>query len=191
MTEPARTYALRWKGRQSGPFSLERIHEMLAANEISLMHQIEVNGGWRVLDEYLSDQRRRTTSNAQPTPPDTQLAPRSAEAQAPEPVAADYVEGEFVKVSSTRRSRLSPLAVASLVMAACNFIPYVNFGAWLLSLLFGHLALAQMKRDESLEGRGLAIAGLVITYFVVLMALTFMVLMLASRQPLPFFSSGR
>ena len=185
MTEPARTYALRWKGRQSGPFSLERIHEMLAENEISLMHQIEVNGGWRVLDEFLSDQRRRTTRHA---PADAQLAPRATETHVAEPTATDYVEGEFVKVTSAGRRRLSPLAVASLTMAACNFIPYVNFGAWLLSLIFGHLALAQMKRDESLEGRGLAIAGLVITYFVVLMALTFIILMLASGQPLPFFS---
>jgi hypothetical protein len=105
-----------------------------------------------------------------------------------EPAAADYVEGEFVKVTSAGRSRLSPLAVASLTMAACNFIPYVNFGAWLLSLIFGHLALAQMKRDGSLEGRGLAIAGLVITYFVVLMALTFIILMMANGQPLPLLS---
>ena len=76
-------------------------------------------------------------------------------------------------------------------MAACVLIPYVRLGAWLLSLIFGHLALAQMKRDGSLEGRGLAIAGLVITYFVVLMASTFIILMLASGQPLSFLSSNR
>jgi len=187
MTGSARTYALRWKGRQCGPFSLERIHEMLAANEISLMHQIEVNGGWRVLDDFLFGQRRRATRHAPPAPSENQLAPRDAEARAMEPAAVDYVEGEFVKVTPAGRRRLSPLAVASLTMAACNFIPYVNFGAWLLSLIFGHLALAQMKRDESLEGRGLAIAGLIITYFVVLMALTFVILMLANGQRLPFF----
>jgi Domain of unknown function (DUF4190) len=186
MSEPARTYALRWKGRESGRFSLERIREMLAADEISLMHQIEVNGGWRVLDDFLFDQRRRISPHAQPVSADSQLAPRDRESHGIEPGAVDYVEGEFVRVTSSGRSRLSPLAVASLTMAACNFIPYVNFGAWLLSLIFGHLALAQMKRDASLEGRGLAIAGLVITYFVVLMAVTFIILMLANGQPLPF-----
>ena len=41
MSSPAAsTFLLRWKGAESGPFSLEEIRELLAAGEISRMHQV-------------------------------------------------------------------------------------------------------------------------------------------------------
>ena len=63
--------------------------------------------------------------------------------------------------------------VALRVMAICNFIPYVNFVTWLLAIIFGHIALSHIKRDSTLGGRGLALAGLIITY--VLIAIGFIV----------------
>jgi len=45
-------YRLRWKGSVSGPYSLSRISEMLQAGEISLLHNIEVEGRWQTLRDY-------------------------------------------------------------------------------------------------------------------------------------------
>jgi len=71
-------------------------------------------------------------------------------------------------------------------MGLSTFIPYVNFLTWILALGFGHTALWQMKDDETLRGRNLAIAGLMITYFVLVLGLTFVTLMVSNNQKLPF-----
>ena len=165
MTPPSGKYFLLWKGRQSGPFALEEIHAKLSAGEISRMHQISVHGSWQVLDGFLEKLRQAELARPlfPPHPPQAPPAP------------------------SEQPVRTSGLAMAALGMALCNFIPYVNFISWILALVFGHMALAQMKRDESLEGRWLAITALVITYFLVVLVLTFIVLMLANHQKLPFF----
>lgn len=58
-------YMLLWKGLQSGPFSLAVIREKLGSGDISRMHQVNFNGRWIILDEFLekqggdSDARRR------------------------------------------------------------------------------------------------------------------------------------
>lgn len=81
--------------------------------------------------------------------------------------------------------RTSNLAVACLVLSFGCFIPYVQLVSWLLALVCGHTALIQMKRDPALGGRGLAIAGLVITYFLLVMATTVLVLFLYHGLKLP------
>jgi len=43
-------------------------------------------------------------------------------------------------------------------------MPYLNLVSWLPSLVFGHLALTQIKREPSMEGRGLALGAVVIAY---------------------------
>lgn len=39
--------------------------------------------------------------------------------------------------------------------------------AWVLSIIFGHIALSEIRREESLRGRGPALAGLIIAYAIV------------------------
>ena len=54
MNSPAAaTFLLRWKGVESGPFSLREIGERLADGEISRLHQVQVNGSWKLLDDFL------------------------------------------------------------------------------------------------------------------------------------------
>ncbi len=43
---------LRWKGTVTGPFPLTRVSEMLRAGEISLLHNIEVDGQWLTIRDY-------------------------------------------------------------------------------------------------------------------------------------------
>jgi TM2 domain-containing membrane protein YozV len=53
MTEPAE-YLLRWRGRQIGPYSLQEINRLLDAHQIGLGHEIQQEGQWISLEEFLS-----------------------------------------------------------------------------------------------------------------------------------------
>jgi hypothetical protein len=50
---PTNAFRLRWKGAVTGPFPLARIQELLRSGEISLLHNVEVEGGWMTLRDYL------------------------------------------------------------------------------------------------------------------------------------------
>ena len=56
--------------------------------------------------------------------------------------------------------RTSGLAIASMVLG----IVWVYWIGSILAVIFGHIALSQTSRDETLRGRGMAIAGLVLGY---------------------------
>jgi hypothetical protein len=58
--------------------------------------------------------------------------------------------------------RTSTMAVLSLVMS-CLVLMLGPLGS-IPGIVLGHLALGEIRRDGSVEGRGLAIAGLVIGY---------------------------
>ena len=47
------TYLLRWRGRQEGPFTLAQIERKLAENEIGMLHEIQLQGEWIKLREFL------------------------------------------------------------------------------------------------------------------------------------------
>lgn len=252
MSTTADEYLLLWKGRQVGPFSVDLIMEKLRAGEISRIHQLGVNGGWLLLDEFL-EARRETDRVAQraaeqkareeemtrryeaqlaeerakreaatqkleqtmataaaaagraanePRPSLSHLLPHDPPAPptftptmsgpamtspsgGPPPIGGfgtpppPFVDTPFV---DTAPKQMSGMAVASLVLALCCFIPLVNALAFIPALVFGHIALSRMKRDPSLGGQGLAIAGLIITYFMVLLFVVFMVLILVTGK---------
>ena len=45
-------FRLRWKGAITGPFPLVRVSEMLRTGDISLLHNIEVDGSWMTVRDY-------------------------------------------------------------------------------------------------------------------------------------------
>lgn len=47
------SYPIRWRGRESGPFSIADIEERLDAHEIGLWHEIQHNGHWVTLKEFI------------------------------------------------------------------------------------------------------------------------------------------
>ena len=51
MSRPTQ-FRLRWKGAVTGPFPLQRVQDMLRAGEISLLHNIEVDGSWLTVRDY-------------------------------------------------------------------------------------------------------------------------------------------
>jgi hypothetical protein len=76
----------------------------------------------------------------------------------------------------------NPFAIASLIVSL------VGFG--LIGVILGHVALGQIKRSNGYEqGRGLAIAGLIIGYaqlaIILLFALGFAILMIAASTTTP------
>lgn len=83
-----------------------------------------------------------------PTPP--VLDPRDVPAQAP-----------------LTGTQTSGLAIASLICSLAS--PIICIG-WLPGIICGHMARSRIRRDSRLTGRGLAIAGLIISYATVLFA---------------------
>jgi hypothetical protein len=62
-------------------------------------------------------------------------------------------------------------------MSLLNLVPGLNLVTWILALIFGHVALSNIKHDSTLEGRGMAIAALVITYALLGLGIAWGVLM--------------
>ena len=57
--------------------------------------------------------------------------------------------------SSQQTAGTSGLAIASLVLG----IMWLFWLGSILAVIFGHIALSQIKKDSSISGRGMAIAG--------------------------------
>lgn len=58
------------------------------------------------------------------------------------------------------REKWNGLAIASLVLG----IVWVYWVGSVLAVVFGHIALSTIKRNPTIRGRGLAIAGVVLGY---------------------------
>ena len=56
--------------------------------------------------------------------------------------------------------RTSGLAIASMVLG----IVWIYWIGSILAVIFGHIALSQAKKDPTLRGKGMAVAGLVLGY---------------------------
>lgn len=169
MSSPAAsTFLLRWKGTESGPFSIEEIRELLAAGDISRLHQVQVNGRWKLLDDF-------TELQAAPRNHEPEHSPTHRENLVPDSAIASDDTPLFELSAMTRTSSL---AITALIVAVCGFIPYVNFISWIFALLLGHLALVQIDRNAALTGRWMAITALAITYFLLLVGVTYAVLMI-------------
>jgi hypothetical protein len=62
--------------------------------------------------------------------------------------------------------KTSGLAIASLVCSLSSFITCIG---WLPGIICGHLAKSRIRRNSSLKGNGLATAGLIIGYLIVML----------------------
>jgi len=117
--------------------------------------------------------------DALPAPPLT-YAPRAPLQQVPlNPLPSGGAPGSPDPLAPpVAPTRTSGLAIATFVLSICNLIPFLNFVTWIVAIILGHIALSQTDRDPTLGGRRFAIAGLIITYS--LLALALLIFLVAS-----------
>jgi uncharacterized RDD family membrane protein YckC len=48
-------FLIKWKGRQTGPFSEAELREMLANREVKSMHEVQVAGEWKTLRSFFKE----------------------------------------------------------------------------------------------------------------------------------------
>lgn len=87
-------FRLRWKGAITGPFPLLRVSEMLRAGDISLLHNIEVDGSWMTVRDYF----RSIGMSRAPS------ASAAAETDAPPPPGAELPLGEALTPDALRNA---------------------------------------------------------------------------------------
>ncbi|MCB4756673.1 MAG: DUF4190 domain-containing protein [Elusimicrobia bacterium] len=56
----------------------------------------------------------------------------------------------------------SEFAIASLIMGVLSFVHLMNLEKAIVAVLFGILAMRSIKRQPGLQGKGLAIAGVIL-----------------------------
>ena len=149
-------------GQAMGPFSLEEINRQLAAGTLSASDQAWYEGaaGWAPLSTVPGV----TGGSAAGIP----SHPADATGPGVPAIAAPTV-GTSVPGPPTE-----PLAIWSLVLSllglfCCGLVSGVP------GVICGHLALSKIEKKPELQGRGLAIAGLIIGYFAALFWLLYLI----------------
>lgn len=179
---------LQWRGKSHGPWTYAEIQNRLSEGDIHSLYQVRVEGTWLPLREYIekmesAELQRRAAEMAasiRTKEKDTEtvgkvrgpgVRPLDGQVRRPNPFANPppiFVKGTSSYLpAALSASDIAPtcwLAVAAFVVSCCSFVPYLNLVSWLPSLVLGHLALAQIRRDPNLDGRGLAIGAVMIAY---------------------------
>jgi len=147
-------------GQAMGPFSLEEVNRQLAAGTLSVSDQAWYEGaaGWAPL----------STVPGVSSSPTGSASPQSAGTTTPSvPAVTAPTVGGPVTVAPVPSVQTEPLAIWSLVLSllgVCGFCctPVVIMG--IAGVVCGHLALSKIGTRPELQGRGLAMAGLIIGY---------------------------
>ena len=147
-------------GREYGPITAEQLREWIAEGRANAQTRAKIEGAdqWKSLTEYLEF--------------------AAALGRVPAPPA---VPGPIYMAPSPRTNSM---ALASMVMGllsvTCGMCCCYGMPFNLLGIIFSLVALAQIRNDpRSQQGRGLAIAGLVLSLLSFLLAALFFTLGLA------------
>jgi hypothetical protein len=144
-------------GKQLGPFSLEEINRQLAAGTLSLSDNAWYEGaaGWMPLSSVPGV--TGVTSATPPVSPTTPVAPAT-------PVVSPVASAPVVP-----RAPTEPLAIWSFVLSLVGLLGFCCGGPMLgiAAVVCGHLGLSKINANPQLQGRGLAVAGLVIGYLAI------------------------
>jgi hypothetical protein len=188
-------HQLQWRGRSSGPWTLTQIREALDSGTIHSLYRICVSGEWLTLRDYLEQidavelERRAATlgmnlrQKEAEKPRDHAFPIRRTmgfETQVSRPNFFGKPPPVFIKGAADTRSSVMDdgitepptcwLAVAAFVVSCACFVPYLNLVSWLPGIVLGHLALQKLERQPTLEGRGLAVGALIVSYATIIFA---------------------
>jgi hypothetical protein len=141
-------------GATIGVFDEERVREGLRTGEFigTDLGWTEGMATWQPLSE-LESFRTPAAPPVTPAPPATATSPTSG---TPGPVTAATIP----------TVRTEPLAIWSLVLSIVGFV-CCGFLASIPAVICGHIALSRIAQQPQLQGRGMAIAGLVIGYLAI------------------------
>jgi hypothetical protein len=167
VSRPQHTYEMQIhiarSGRAMGPFSLEEVNRQLAAGTLSLSDQAWYEGaaGWAPLSTVPGVSSSGPTGSTSPSPSQADATTPGVPA-----VTAPTVGGPVTTIPAPS-GQTEPLAIWSLVLSLlgiCGFCctPVVLTG--IAGVVCGHLALSKIGTRPDLQGRGLAMAGLIIGY---------------------------
>lgn len=145
-------------GKQLGPFSLEEINRQLAAGTLSLSDNAWYEGasGWAPLSTVPGVTGGASSSASIPAAtPSVAAAPTAA------------ASGPVVPTTIVVAAPTEPLAIWSLVLSLVGLLGFCCGGPVLgiAGVICGHLGLSKINANPQLQGRGLALAGLIIGYF--------------------------
>jgi len=170
------TYLLRWKGQQVGPFTKEIIEQKVRDRELSLAHEISVDGKWRSLRGFLNlqaqtqeqerqkirlgqmqdelDEKQLALEDTRSELEETKRQTVRLQASQPPPTSVGP-PGSMPKEPKT-----SGFAVTGLVMGILSLLCFGPvFG--ILGIVFSGIARSRIQKSpESLIGGGMAAAGL-------------------------------
>jgi hypothetical protein len=140
-------------GKELGVFSLEEINQQLAAGTLRLTDLAWSEGAaaWAALSTVPGVNARPAAT----TPPAT-------------PTTVATASAASVPLVPPRRNE--QLAVLSLILSALGLFGFCCgffMTAAIAGIVCGHIALSRIKANPELEGRGLALAGVVIGYVAV------------------------
>ena len=151
-------------GSEYGPITADQLRAWIAEGRANAQTKALAEGAtqWKPLTEYL------------------EFAPLLA--RAPPPGSAPG------PISITPTPRTNSMALAALVMGilsiTCGMCCCYGMPFNVLGIIFSLVALSQIKNDpQSQQGRGLAIAGLVLSLASIVMAALFLTLGLAMNTP--------
>ena len=140
-------------GKQLGPFSLEEINRQVAAGTLSLSDNAWYEGaaGWAPLSSV---------------PGVTGVAATAVPPSGPAPAA---IVPTPTATAAPPAAPTEPLAIWSLVLSLVGLLGFCCGGPMLgiAAVVCGHLGLSKINANPQLQGRGLAITGLVIGYFAI------------------------
>jgi hypothetical protein len=78
------TFLVRWRGRQEGPYLASAIEAKLAANEIGLLHEINYEGKWVAIRDYIAEREAVLRTENQARQEEQRRAREEADRQAKE-----------------------------------------------------------------------------------------------------------
>jgi len=168
MTDLNQEYYLSWHDQISGPFSIDDINQQLRRRQISTLYKVQINGEWVSLRSFLADQKREKIRLEKERLEQDRIAreiPQQASshhiAQPPPKTvalsnASDISDELYARPKNNSGENQviegKGLGIASFVLALLFFVPFLNVFCFILSLIFGHLSLAQapksLRKDE-------------------------------------------
>ncbi|MBJ7390735.1 MAG: DUF4339 domain-containing protein [Chthoniobacterales bacterium] len=109
------TFPIRWRGKTSGPHDIDALRNMLEKGDVSLMHEISLDGRWISLEEFLAQRPKRAPAPVvvvqKPVQPPEPLGPP------PVPLEEQYYLAQDGKKEGPYSvSRLRELANAEIIV---------------------------------------------------------------------------